>query len=98
MPEDHPFVTVQEISRELGVTEVSVRTWIREGRLRAIKAGRSYRVRRSDLDRMTRIGGDQERSEPSGPVSLENEPLMAQGVGPDGSGGPGEERGPPAPG
>ena len=84
MPEDDPFVTVQQISRELGVTEVSVRTWIREGRLRAIKAGRSYRVRRSELDRMTRVGGEQ-RPEPSGPVSLENEPLLSQVVLPNGS-------------
>jgi excisionase family DNA binding protein len=85
MPEDDPFVTVPQIARELGVTEVSVRTWIRQGRLRAIKAGRSYRVRRSDLDKMTRVGGGEERTEPSGPVSLEDEPLMAQVVLPDGS-------------
>ena len=84
MPEDDPFVTVQQISRELGVTEVSVRTWIREGRLRAIKAGVSYRVRRSDLDRMTRVGSE-ERPEPSGPVSLESEPLLSQVVVPNGS-------------
>ena len=63
------------------MTEVSVRTWIRQGRLRAIKAGRSYRVRRSDLDRMTRVnGGGDDAQQPSGPVSLESEPLMAQVV------------------
>ena len=78
MPDDDPFVTVQQISRELGVTEVSVRTWIRQGRLRAIKAGRSYRVRRSDLDRMTRVNGGEHQ--PSGPVSLESEPLIDQVV------------------
>ena len=73
-----PFVTVPEIAGELGVTQVSVRTWIRQGRLRAIKAGRSYRVRRSDLDRMTRVNGGEHPPEPSGPVSLESEPLIDQ--------------------
>ena len=75
---EDPFVTVPEIAGELGVTEVSVRTWIRQGRLRAIKAGRSYRVRRSDLDRMTRVNGGEHPREPSGPVSLESEPLIDQ--------------------
>jgi excisionase family DNA binding protein len=76
---DDPFVTVREIARELGVTEVSVRIWIREGRLPAIRAGRAYRVRRSDLDRMTAVNGDSERPRPIGPISLESEsPLMAQ--------------------
>ena len=75
---EDPFVTVPEIAGELGVTQVSVRTWIRQGRLRAIKAGRSYRVRRSDLDRMTRVNGGEHPPEPSGPVSLESEPLIDQ--------------------
>jgi excisionase family DNA binding protein len=83
MPEDDPFVTVPQIARELGVTEVSVRTWIREGRLRAIKAGRSYRVRRSDLEKMTRFGGGEQWPEPSGPVSLESEALLSQVVLPN---------------
>jgi excisionase family DNA binding protein len=79
---EDPFLTVSEIAAELGVTEVSVRTWIREGRLRAIKAGRSYRVRRSDLDRMTRVNGGDRPPEPSGPVSLESEELVTQVVMP----------------
>ena len=80
---EDPFLTVPEIASELGVTEVSVRTWIREGRLRAIKAGRSYRVRRSDLDRMTRVNGaGVDQPQPSGPVSLESEQLTAQIVRP----------------
>jgi excisionase family DNA binding protein len=74
---DDPFVTVPEISAELGVSQVSVREWIRSGRLPAIRAGRSYRVRRSDLDRMTAVGGAGQ-PRPSGPVSLESEsPLIA---------------------
>ena len=82
--EQEPFLTVAEIAHELRKTEVTVRTWIREGKLPAIRAGRSYRVRRSDLDRMTRVGGDGEPPQPLAPVSLESEsPLMARVVLPD---------------
>jgi len=79
MVEDDPFLTVPQIATEIGVTQISVREWIRSGRLRAIKAGRSYRVRRSDLDRMTAVNGGDQAPRPSGPVSLESESsLMAQ--------------------
>jgi excisionase family DNA binding protein len=82
--DQEPFLTVAEIAHELRKTEVTVRTWIREGKLPAIRAGRSYRVRRSDLDRMTRVGGDGEAPQPLAPVSLESEsPLMARLVLPD---------------
>ncbi len=77
--EDDPFLTVPDISAELGVSQISVRAWIHNGRLRAIKAGRIYRVRRSDLDRMTAVNGGDQPAAPSGPVSLESESsLMAQ--------------------
>jgi excisionase family DNA binding protein len=76
---EDPFVTVPQIASELGVNEVTVRTWIRGGRLPAIRAGRTYRVRRSDLERMTMVIVDGDRQpEPSGPVNLESEPLLAQ--------------------
>jgi excisionase family DNA binding protein len=76
---EDPFVTVPQIATELGVNEVTVRTWIRSGRLPAIRAGRTYRVRRSDLERMTTvIVHDPPQPEPSGPRSLESEPLLAQ--------------------
>jgi excisionase family DNA binding protein len=81
MPEDDPFLTVAQIAAELDVTEVSVRQWIRDGRLKAIRAGRSYRVRRSALDEMT--GQAAHTPRPTGPVSLESEPLLAQIVVPD---------------
>ncbi len=56
MPDDDPLLTVPEIARELRVTEVTVRTWIRAGQLPAIRAGmRGYRVRRSDLERMVAV-------------------------------------------
>ena len=76
---EDPFVTVPQIAAELGVHDVTVRTWIRSGRLPAIRAGRTYRVRRSHLDHMLRVVVDGDsQPEPTGPVNLESEPLLAQ--------------------
>ena len=79
---EDPFLTVPRIASELDVNEVTVRTWIRKGSLPAIRAGRTYRVRRSELDRwvsMRTSGGDREISTPPiGPGDLETEPLLAQ--------------------
>lgn len=78
---EDPFLTVPAIANELHVNEVTVRTWIRKGSLPAIRAGRTYRVKRSELDRYVsmRTGGDDlEISPPSGPGDLEREPLLAQ--------------------
>jgi excisionase family DNA binding protein len=50
------FLTVEQVAATMKVTEATVRTWIKAGALRASrpstgeKAGRVYRVRRSDLD------------------------------------------------
>jgi excisionase family DNA binding protein len=49
-----PWLTVQDITRELKVHEESVRRWIRNGDLPAILLGSAkggYRIRRSDFDR-----------------------------------------------
>ena len=79
---EDPFLTVPAIADELHVHEVTVRTWIRNGSLRAIRAGRTYRVRRSELDRyvsMRTDAGDHEASPPSiGSGDLETELLLAQ--------------------
>lgn len=51
-PED-PFLTVPEVAAQLRYTEVTIRNWIRNGKLRAIRASnRGYRIRRSDLEAM----------------------------------------------
>jgi excisionase family DNA binding protein len=49
-PED-PWLTVQQVSNELKVHPATVRAWIREGRLQAVRAGKGFRVRRSEVDR-----------------------------------------------
>jgi len=43
-------VTVEQVSRELGVNPETVRTWIRNGELVALDLGGGYRINRSDLN------------------------------------------------
>lgn len=49
-PSEDPFVTVAELSAELRVVPVTVRRWITAGDLPAVRAGKQYLVRRSDVD------------------------------------------------
>jgi MerR family transcriptional regulator, light-induced transcriptional regulator len=42
---------LSEAARELGVHYQTAYRWVREGALRAVKVGKSYRVQRRDLDR-----------------------------------------------
>ncbi len=44
------FHTIQEIAERMRMTPKTVRGWIIEGRLGAIKFGRVYRVRDTDLN------------------------------------------------
>jgi excisionase family DNA binding protein len=52
MAVDDPYLTINDIKAELHVSHETVRQWILSGRLPHVKAGRMYRVRRSDLERM----------------------------------------------
>ena len=46
-----PLLTVHETAEVIKVKESTVRTWIRDGKLRAIKFGREWRVSVKDLER-----------------------------------------------
>lgn len=39
-----------EVAARYGVCEDSVWSWIRSGKLKALKIGRNYRIRREDLE------------------------------------------------
>jgi excisionase family DNA binding protein len=53
--DEDPWLTVQQVSQELGVHEATVRTWIATKRLAASRPGpRRLRVRRSEVDRLLR--------------------------------------------
>ena len=50
-PEDDPWLTVPQVSAELKLHPATVRAWVKSGRLAAVRAGRTWRVRRSEVDR-----------------------------------------------
>ena len=45
-----PFFTTHEIAELLKVSEATVRTWIHESELRAVRLGREFRVAAKDLE------------------------------------------------
>ncbi len=47
--------TVEQFAERLNLHPKTVRRFIREGRLRAVKVGRSYRILRSDLEAMAGV-------------------------------------------
>lgn len=46
-----PLLTVHETAEQLKVKESTIRAWIRQNQLRAIKFGREWRVAPVDLER-----------------------------------------------
>jgi len=42
------YVTVEQIAKELGLSEETVLRWIRRKELKAYKLGKTYRVKRPD--------------------------------------------------
>jgi len=45
-----PLLTVHETAEKLKVKESTIRTWIRDKQLRAIKFGREWRIAEIDLE------------------------------------------------
>ena len=50
-PDEDPWLTVPQVSEELKLHPATVRVWVNSGRLAAVRAGRTWRVRRSEVDR-----------------------------------------------
>lgn len=53
------FMTVKEFAGALKVSPSAVRNWIHNGTIKAITIGRTVRIPKSELERLTRGGGDQ---------------------------------------
>lgn len=45
-----PFYTTHEIAKLLKISEATIRSWIHEGELRAVRFGREFRVAAKDLE------------------------------------------------
>ena len=50
-PEDDPWLTVPQVSEQLKLHPATVRAWVKSGRLAAARAGRTWRVALSEVDR-----------------------------------------------
>ncbi len=45
-----PFFTIHEIAELLKISEATIRNWIHDGELRAVRFGREFRVAAKDLE------------------------------------------------
>jgi excisionase family DNA binding protein len=55
-PGTEPFLTVAEVAELLKLNQQTVRNWIDQGSLPALRVGRRVRIRRADLDRLLESG------------------------------------------
>ena len=62
---DESFLTVAEVADWFKVNQQTVRNWIDQGRLPAVRVGRRVRIRRSDFDRILERGSGASDSSPS---------------------------------
>jgi excisionase family DNA binding protein len=67
---EESFLTVAEVADMLKLNQQTVRNWIDQGSLRALRVGRRVRIKRSDLERMLEEGyraGAATATQPTGP-------------------------------
>jgi len=94
-PEDS-FLTVAEVAATLKLNQQTVRNWIDQGSLPALRVGRRVRIRRSDFERlltagyMPGAGASRQESGPSAedfwsgePVGVDEPPRPADGLSSD---------------
>lgn len=56
VPDEDPLLTVTQVAQRLQLHPETIRRWIREGRLKAVKLGThrsGFRIRESELARVT---------------------------------------------
>lgn len=59
------FLTVAEVAEMLKLNQQTVRNWIDQGSLPALRVGRRVRIRRSDLERVLAAGATSPESSPA---------------------------------
>lgn len=52
MKQEYNVYTLKEVEEILSVTQRTLYTWIKDGRLKATKVGRQYRVTKEALDEL----------------------------------------------
>ncbi len=50
---DKELYSVEQVAERLGLHVKTVRNYVREGRLKAVRIGKQYRIARQDLEAMT---------------------------------------------
>lgn len=54
---DHKWISIEELSEYLGISAVTIRSWIRSGKdIPAVRIGRQWRFRISDIDEWIKSG------------------------------------------
>ena len=66
---DDPWLTIQQVSDELKLHPATLRAWVKSGRLAAVRAGRTWRVRRSAVEQalMSDASPGYTREQPASP-------------------------------
>ncbi len=83
------FLTVAEVAETLKLNQQTVRNWIDQGSLPAVRVGRRVRIRRSDFDRLLEEGsraGGPPVTRAAGPSAADfwgGEPVGRAEPGPD---------------
>lgn len=79
---DDEFLTVNEIAEHLRLNQQTVRNWIDQGQLPAVRVGRRVRVRRRDFDRLVSEGATvaDDSPEPAPEVSTDSRDQFARAV------------------
>jgi excisionase family DNA binding protein len=68
---DQDFLTVAEVAERLKLNQQTVRNWIDQGSLPALRVGRRVRIRRSDYERLVTEGLTTGTAEPAGPSAAD---------------------------
>jgi len=61
------LLTPEEVAAHTNVSTVTVGRWLREGKLKGLKAGRQWRIREEDLEKFLRTPIQGPISPPGGP-------------------------------
>ena len=55
------WVNLEDVAEQLSLSQDTVRTWIKEGKLPAYKAGKRYKFKISEVDEWVRTGRIKEK-------------------------------------